>query len=123
MIGGVGGVRDFPSMENRYSQKICSRHPGFAYLFEAPTPPIIPPTITVELVARQGGEGGVRDFSSMENRYSQNVCSRHRGSADVFEAPTPPISHPTITVELVDGYLSNFTGEVVIRHGGMRWSV
>ncbi len=45
-VFGAGDARQFPSMENRYLQKICSRHPGFADLSDTPAPNTIRPDIT-----------------------------------------------------------------------------
>ena len=58
MVCRVGDVRVFPSMGKPYSQKICSRPPGFADLFDAPTPQTMPPPITVRLGLGAGGAQG-----------------------------------------------------------------
>jgi hypothetical protein len=61
MAGGMGlgggDVRDFPSMGNRYLQKICSRHPASADFSDTPPPNPIPPAIIAKLVEMQRSVG------------------------------------------------------------------
>ena len=53
MVFGGGDARDFPSMAKRYLQKIRSRPPGYANLFDTPPPNTIPPPITARWVDRR----------------------------------------------------------------------
>ena len=78
MVGSAmfcaGDARVLPSMAKRCLQKIRSRHPGYANLFDTPAQNITLPTITVRLVERQGdGNTGRWNHMLVETRAGGNA--------------------------------------------------
>ncbi len=57
-VSGAGDVRDFSSMRNRYLQKVRSRPPGCANLFDTPAPDTPRPTVIVQSVGWARHAGG-----------------------------------------------------------------